>query len=127
MSIAAFAVTAVLMTLSLALTHTVSTRACNVRAGEFERIVALLNTVDTQSNLEEEKRIAKRALKAIEDLAGVAWRCSCGKSAVRLEAAALRLRQGRETSSYRQLSIHIHGAIEEINAGIVPMEICDAN
>lgn len=121
------AVTAVSLTLSFAMTHTVSYRACQVRADEFERIVALLNTVDKQSNLAEERRVAKRALKAVEELAGVARECGCGKSAVILEAAALRLRQGRETSSYRQLSTHIHGAIEEINAGIGAMEICDAN
>ncbi|MBV0882176.1 hypothetical protein KTQ42_23150 [Noviherbaspirillum sp. L7-7A] len=111
----------------MAITHPVSTRACDVRVDEFERITALLTTLDRQSNLDEERRIAKRALKAVEELSGEARQCGCGNAAVRLEAAALRLRQGRETSSYRQLSTHVHGAIREINAGISPMEICGAN
>lgn len=123
----ACAAAAVLLTISLAMTHTVSTRACSVRASEFERVVALLNSVERQSNLEQERRIAKRALKAVEELGDAARLCNCEKSALRLEAAALRLRQGRETSSYRQLSTHIDSAIAEIKAGIGPMEICDAN
>jgi len=104
--------------------ETVQPNACNVKNID-NQIAKFLKSVDQESNLQEKRRITKRALRDVTELAGKTRKCGCEKPTAKLDAAAVHLRQAREAGSYLQISTYVHRAIEEINASATLMETCD--
>jgi len=115
---------AALLLFTFAPTETMQSSVCNVTPIEFNQVAKLLESVDQERNLEQERRITERALRAVKKLAGKTRKCSCEKPTASLDAAAVDLRQAREVGSYLQISKYVHRAIDEINASAGSMETC---
>jgi multidrug efflux pump subunit AcrA (membrane-fusion protein) len=124
LGIVACAAAAATLTFTLSISEIVPLGGCDLQAIEFEDIEKLLQRLSKESNLEEERRITRRALRSVTTLAEKTRKCGCEKLTAKLEAAEAGLRQAREAGSYRQISAHVDRAITDINASAALMETC---
>ncbi len=117
-------VVAALMLTAFSLRETAQLKSCKVTANEFNETAKLLESVNHEKNLEQRRRMTKRAMQVIEELAKKTRECGCEKPTANLNTAAAHLRHAREVGSYRQIATYVHRAIDEINTSADSMETC---
>lgn len=97
---------------------------CDIAADAINHAAELLKEVGRQTNLEGGRHLARGLQRALSDAAIEASECECEQSAVKLDAAAARVRQARSLDSCREFSDQINHAIDDFNVGVTHMEIC---
>ncbi len=117
-------IVAALMLIAFSVRETAQLNSCKLTANEFNQTAKLLESANQEQNLEQRRRMAKRAMQAVEELAKKTRECGCEKPTANLYTAAAHPRYAREVGSYHQIATYVHRAIDEINASANSMETC---